>query len=198
MPLGDSITAGGYNEGGQWRVGGGYRLRLGARLRKKGAPFVFVGSLEDGPAEMPDRRHEGHSGWRIAELTTQIDGWLASGRPDLILLMIGTNDLWKEDRLESAPQRLEALVDRILAGAPNARIFVSTILTSNNEVFNTRARAYNAAVLRIRRPRVVVVDLGASSGITAAASDLGDGVHPTPKGYRKLGDAWYGSIVDSL
>src|SRR5689334_8226516 len=64
MPLGDSITQGGSI--------GGYRLDLGTKLRAAGRSIDFVGSLTDGPASMPDRNHEGHPGWTIAQIDANV------------------------------------------------------------------------------------------------------------------------------
>ena len=58
MPLGDSITDG-------LTVAGGYRIKLWSSIQNLGITIDFVGSLSNGPAELGDKNHEGHSGWRI-------------------------------------------------------------------------------------------------------------------------------------
>ncbi len=113
MPLGDSLTAGGYNQDGQWKVGGGYRVELDSILKAAGLDFVFVGSLHDGPPDFVNNAHEGHSGWRIEQLTAPVGGWLTVANPDLILLMVGTNDVIQNFDLDHAADRYEALLNAI-------------------------------------------------------------------------------------
>ena len=72
MPLGDSIT---------WGVGSSttssYRADLWQRLVKDaGVAVDYVGSGQSG--SLPDTDNEGHSGWRIEQLTASIDGWIAA------------------------------------------------------------------------------------------------------------------------
>jgi len=37
---------------------------------------LSVGSLSNGPNSLGDKDHEGHSGWRIDEIASSINGWL--------------------------------------------------------------------------------------------------------------------------
>jgi hypothetical protein len=71
MPLGDSITAG---------VGssthGGYRTQLWQDCMDAHWHVQFVGSQVSGPASLPERQHEGHPGWRIAQISTHMVNWL--------------------------------------------------------------------------------------------------------------------------
>src|SRR5262245_45413474 len=61
MPLGDSITDG-------FNVSGGYRINLWQRLVASGRTVDLVGSAFNGPAELGDHDHEGHSGWLISQI----------------------------------------------------------------------------------------------------------------------------------
>ncbi len=67
MPLGDSITDG-YN------VPGGYRAELWRLLDVAGTHVNFVVSLQSGPSGLPDKDHEGHSGWCISPLLSSVPG----------------------------------------------------------------------------------------------------------------------------
>src|SRR5439155_16012635 len=77
----------------------------------------FVGSGANGPPELGDHDHEGHSGWRIDQLDANIVGWLRTSAPHTVLLHIGTNDVNQNLDLANAPARLSTLVDHILATA---------------------------------------------------------------------------------
>jgi hypothetical protein len=106
MPLGDSITAGDRY--------GGYRRLLYDLLTRDGIRFEFVGSLKGG--DIPNAHHEGHSGWRIDQIESGIaGGWLDTYRPDLVLLHIGTNDIWQH-KGANASARLSLLITARLAG----------------------------------------------------------------------------------
>jgi lysophospholipase L1-like esterase len=185
MPLGDSITQGGSI--------GGYRLDLGAKLRADGHSIDFVGSLADGPASMPDRNHEGHPGWTIAQIDGSVTGWLNTYHPHTILLHIGTNDMYGSDPA-GAPRRLSALVDRITNLAPDTELFVATIIPIR--FADPAVRTFNAAIAPDMRAkaaagkRVHLVDMYPS----VAIADLPDGIHPNAAGYSKMATTWYNAL----
>lgn len=185
MPLGDSITQGGSI--------GGYRLDLGAKLRADGRSIDFVGSLADGPASMPDRNHEGHPGWTIAQIDANVTGWLNAYKPRTILLHIGTNDMYGSDPA-GAPRRLSALVDKITNQSPGTDLFVATIIPIS--FADQTVRTFNAAIAPDMRAkaaagkRVHLVDMYPS----VAVSDLPDGIHPNAAGYSKMATTWYNAL----
>jgi lysophospholipase L1-like esterase len=185
MPLGDSITQGGSI--------GGYRLDLGTKLRAAGRTVDFVGSLSDGPASMPDRNHEGHPGWTIAQIDAIVVNRLRTHTPRTIMLHIGTNDMYGSDPA-GAPRRLSALVDKITSQAPSAEVFVSTIIPIR--FADATVRNYNAAIVPLLRAkaaagkRVHVVDMYPAVPI----SDLPDGIHPNATGYGKMATVWFKAL----
>ena len=189
MPLGDSITYGS-------KAPGGYRLELWTRLQRDGAAVDFVGSRQDGPASLGDRDHEGHSGWRIDEVADAVDGWLAQHQPEIVLLMIGTNDLLQDHAVASAPARLGALLDRITATLPRGRVLVATLPPLGKPAWQAQVDVFNRALPAVVQARartgkrVQLVDV--ARGMTAA--DLADGVHPNDGGYAKLAAAWYAAL----
>ncbi|ROO62363.1 lysophospholipase L1-like esterase [Micromonospora sp. Llam0] len=188
MPLGDSITDG-------FNVPGGYRIDLWQKFQAGGYTVDFVGSQSNGPASLPDRNHQGHSGWRIDQIDANIVNWLNASDPQTILLHIGTNDITQNRDLPNAPNRLAALIDKITNTAPDAHLFVATIIPASFS--DAQFRAYNSAIPQIVQSRanagrrVHLVDM--YSALTTA--DLADGVHPNATGYSKMATRWYDALL---
>ena len=203
LPFGDSITAGGYNENDQWKIGGGYREFFYKRLKEDNRYFDVVGSLADGPQNM-DRDHEGHSGWSIAQLDAIAEEVIKRHNPEVVMLMIGTNNIVKNMNLPQAPQRLLALVRKLSALKPSMRIIVSSLLTTDDVIFNRRVVNFNAAIDALIHEEMKTnanlfwFDAYWESGIGANRVDLIDGVHPSAIGYQKLGNAWFKAIQPVL
>ncbi|GAA3934495.1 carbohydrate binding domain-containing protein [Actinoplanes auranticolor] len=189
MPLGDSITEG-------TQVPGGYRIGLWQRLAAAGYRNDFVGSQFNGPGALGDHDHEGHPGWRIDQIDASVTGWLNTTRPRTVLLHIGTNDILQNYNVSGAPARLSTLIDRITAAAPEADVFVATIIPLASAGQAAAARTFNAAVPGIVQSkvnagrRVHLVNMHAA----LSTADLIDGVHPTAGGYDKMAATWYAAL----
>jgi|GEM_PF-1202361 len=195
LPLGDSITAGYHSTDA-----GGYRLPLWNKLFvEDGVNIDFVGSERMGPYNALDLEHEGHGGWRIADLAEHVDGIIALHRPDMILLQIGTNDMQEPD-VSVLADRMGGLIDRIGAAAPDAELIVAQIPPQAGEETNKKIEAFNAGIRSLVADRAAAgrrigtVDMYAS--LTQA--DLHDGIHPNDSGYAAMADAWYAGIVGVL
>ncbi|GIH08290.1 lipase [Rhizocola hellebori] len=186
MPLGDSITDG-------FNVPGGYRIGLWQRLAAAGTLTDFVGSGVNGPANLGDHDHEGHSGWRIDQLDANIVGWIRAANPRTILLHIGTNDIGQNFDVPNAPARLSALIDKIRVNAPLVELFVAQLVPRSNAGQEAQSQTFNAALPGIvaqKGPRTHLVDQ--HTGFTTA--DLADGLHPNAGGYDKMAARWYAAM----
>ncbi|HEX6470960.1 MAG TPA: GDSL-type esterase/lipase family protein [Streptosporangiaceae bacterium] len=187
MPLGDSITDG-------LTVPGGYRIGLWQKFVAGGFTVDFVGSLSNGPAQLGDHDHEGHSGWRIDQIDANIVNWLRTSNPHTILLHIGTNDIIQNVNLSGAPARLGTLLDHITSTSPDAEVFVATIIPLAGA--DSAVRTFNAAIPDLVRTRanagkhVHLVDM--FPALTTA--DLADGVHPNAGGYAKMANVWFSAL----
>ncbi|MEW2517048.1 ricin-type beta-trefoil lectin domain protein [Actinacidiphila alni] len=187
-PLGDSITWGEASS-----TGNGYRDALAGDLTGDGYTLDFVGSMRSGTMSDPD--NEGHQGWRIDQIAALADTTLATYKPNLVTLMLGTNDLIQGYQVPTAPDRLHALVDRVLADDPTATVLLADLPPSTSPQVAQAEPAYDAAVRDIVASEqaagrhVGFVDMGA---LTTA--DLADQVHPNDTGYRKMADAWHAGV----
>lgn len=189
MPLGDSITLG-LNDTGTL---GGYRVLLEDLLQEGGFSFDFVGSETHGPASLADRNHEGHAGFRIDEIASNLDAWLASNPADTVLLMLGTNDILQSYFLDTAPARLMNLVAQIRTKRPAANIFVANLFPIKPDNA-TALDAFNASIRqelenRMRTDsRLFMVDM--NSGFSVADDADPDGIHPTQNAYDEMAQRW--------
>ena len=76
-----------------------------------------------------DTNHEGHPGWRIDQLDTNIERWLdLIGPPDVILLHIGTNDFGQNYQTSTAIDRLDNLMSKLCTLVPYGHQVVTNLL----------------------------------------------------------------------
>lgn len=191
LPIGDSITAGAGNI-----AGGGYRKMVYEGLTAQGFQVDMLGSQNLGRGRGWDRDHEGHGGKTVLWFKPRIKKAVRRSNPDVVLVMLGTNDLNnKARRVEYIVNDLEVVIQRIREVAPNALILVSTVPPFPRHA--ERTKKYQAMipdmVAKQQDPFTVFVDT--ASGIER--SELKDGVHPNTKGYRKIADAWIKALVEA-
>jgi lysophospholipase L1-like esterase len=199
MPLGDSITAG----PGCWRA------LLWDRLQRNGYTNIdFVGTQAGGGCAVShDGDHEGHSGFSATGIAdqNQLPPWLSSARPDIVLMHLGTNDLWGGTITTS--QILTAyskLVDQMRANNPNMKIIVAQIIPM--EPSNCTGCAQRVVSLNNAIPGWAAGRTTAQSPITVVdqwtgfntATDTFDGVHPVDSGFQKMSDRWYPALTAAL
>lgn len=112
---------------------------------------------------------------------------------------MGTNDINGNYQVDTAPARLAALIDQIFAAAPNTTILVAAIIRSSWEPTQERIVRYNeqtrftVETRANQGKRIALVDMGAVTN-----ADLSDNLHPNENGYRKMSDAWYTAIKQSI
>jgi VCBS repeat-containing protein len=197
MPLGDSLTYGEALTSTQ----GGYRNDLYDLLTNAGFNVDFIGTLSDtNNSGLPDVDHQGLPGARIDQIQANIGGWLASVEdPDVVLLLIGTNDIWQNYNLATAPGRLENLIADIATKRPFAKIVVSNLPPRiDSSSFEAQQVTYNSAIPGIVAQQVAlgrqVTLLDMHSVLTSSSDFSSDGVHPSAQGYGKMADAWAPAI----
>ncbi|MFJ8691919.1 GDSL-type esterase/lipase family protein [Streptomyces roseolilacinus] len=187
MPLGDSITLG---VGSGTRTG--YRPALAQMLAQDAPDVRFVGSMQDADGT----RHEGHSGWRIDQISANVERWMEQAKPNLVLLHIGTNDMNRDYQVDTAPQRLAGLIDQIHGSSPNTAIVVASLVPAADRTVQARVSAYNRAIPGIvadrarRGYRITQVSMS-----TLTVADLDDDLHPNDRGYLKMAGTFHGGVV---
>jgi len=77
---------------------GCWRARLWRKLQEAGIKITdFVGTLpRQGCGFTYDGENEGHSGFLATNIArqNQLIGWLSQTKPDVVMVHLGTNDVW--------------------------------------------------------------------------------------------------------
>jgi lysophospholipase L1-like esterase len=191
MPLGDSNTAGADS------AQGGYRTDLWQLLAADGREVDFVGQGSAGGPALPDKNHEGHGGWTIQQIHDNVIGWLQTHQPQIVLLQIGTNDMYSDASTAGAPSRMTALLNRITSTAPDAEVVVTTLPPLADAAHNRRVQAFNEVL-----PGLVGSLAGAGRKVrladTGSALIQGDLIDPFHPGYGAVSRAaarWYSALT---
>jgi Ca2+-binding RTX toxin-like protein len=200
MPLGDSITYGVINSNSDTESGG-YRTYLWDKFVADSLSVDFVGSMSNGPVSLGDKNHEGHRGWMIQDIANNIDGWLDTYKPDVIPLMIGTNNTNDVVSGNTIADRLGTLIDQIASRSPNTQLLVASIPPVDGSIL-TNERAQRTAEFNLALPNLVKSKVAQGKKVTfvdmrseLTLSDLAEGLHPNGDGYRKISDYWYDAII---
>jgi lysophospholipase L1-like esterase len=213
LPLGDSIT---FGQGST--NGGGYRSPLYVSLTNAGYNTVNVGSLTTNPDTVltaaNNVRHQGHKGQAISYIQANLDLFLNGSpsaippippiHPDVILLMIGTNDIGSGGRSSADTlASYDTLITSIAALRPSALIVgctlvpyvytpgVSAIGYATREPRQLEFNAGLPALIANHQAageRVILCDM--RTQVTAAGIS-GDGVHPNNTGYTQIASVWF-------
>ncbi len=204
MPLGDSGTLGAYSAN-DFGIGG-YRAPLWSRLTQEGYAVDFVGSVNGPAPQGVDPDHEGHGGWRIDDLDGSIDGWMASSRPDVILLMAGANDIIQGYGVSATVSHMDSLLAEIFVDRPSAVVLLGTLWWVPTPNF------YNYDISQIQGvnanlPSLVskysnqgrIIQLVDQYNLGWSPSDFNaDQIHPNANGYFKMAQAWHDPLANHL
>ena len=135
-------------------------------------------------------------------------------QPDLILLMVGTNNLGSSEVPDIDVPRLRnylaTLLDLIHELAPDTHVIVATATPADNAYArwpnmanrNERTLAYNTMVVK---PAVTSraatgrnIALADAFAALNPETDLSDGVHPNDSGKAKINQVWFEAILKWL
>ena len=134
----------------------------------------------------------------------QLPEWLSSTKPDIIMMHLGTNDVWNNRSPQEITTAFSQLVDQMRASKSSMKILVAKIIPmnpSNCGECGQRVVALNNAIgpwaagKNSSSSPITVVD--AWTGFDTM-SMTGDGVHPNDVGIKKLADIWYQPLVNAI
>ncbi|CZR62503.1 related to acetylxylan esterase [Phialocephala subalpina] len=180
MPLGDSIT-----EITCWRSIVWDNLTAAGLADK----IQFVGSSTTNTQNCKastatwDHHHEGHSGFLAIDIANKyLTGWLASAKPDVVMFMLGTNDVNGRHSTTDIMAAYTKMVQEMRAINPAMKIIVDLVIPLPSS--NAGITAINNAI-----PDWIKTTTTAASPIVMAdcntgfpSTDLRDGVHPNLAG----------------
>jgi hypothetical protein len=179
------------------------------RLQRTGFTNIdFVGTQMGGGCSVPfDEDHEGHAGFAATGIADQnlLPAWLTADSPDIVLMHLGTNDMWGGTISTAAIlTAYSKLVDQMRANNPNMKIIVAQIIPMNPP--SCTVCAAEVVALDNAIPAWAAGKTTAQSPITVvdqwtgfnATTDTIDGVHPTDVGFQKMSDRWYPAVAAAL
>jgi len=221
MPLGDSITQSSC-----------YPQLLSQKLITAGRTnFQFVGTTTNNQScsGAPNVKSEGHGGYLVTCLTgdraagscsakgspAELMTWMqATPAPDVVLMLLGTNDAWTSDiPIATITGAYTKVVTSIRTANANAIIFVGQILpmhpdgcmNGQNGCPDNRAEELNAAIPAWATSQstatspITVVNIYASVGTESAfvpnSALSADGVHPTASAAGMMADTWLAALT---
>ncbi|MFI5493880.1 SGNH/GDSL hydrolase family protein [Actinoplanes sp. NPDC051859] len=195
MLLGDSITG----SPGCWRA------MLWRRLPAERVDFVGSRATHACGTDYDDD-NEGHSGFLATAIANRglLPGWVATTRPDIVLMHLGTNDVWHNQPLPAILDAFTMLITQLRAANPAIRVVAAQILPmkpANCEQCGQRVADLNAAlpgwaaILSTPESPITLVDQWTGFD---TATNTSDGVHPNRAGDRWIADRWYPALLAAL
>ena len=190
--IGDSITRGIDDIG--------YRKFLVELLASRGVRAHMIGSEQNGPAGFKENHHEGHNGWTIGDIGHEIHAWLERFDPEVILLMIGSNDIEQAVDVSHMPERMDHLLEQIRQKRPNAILYVSEVSLIDHPLFDRQARTFNQKMKKLveqkklKNHRIVFVPMHD----VLSRENLIELDHPDPAGNLLMAQRWLQFLLQPL
>ena len=198
MPLNQSLNYG----------HGGYRKIIWPWLHSHG--YKTVGSVIAGDTPDWDWHCEGRPGATTADLAARFLIFDQGIHPDVVLLMIGTNDFDARIPLEQSMTNMAVLWSEIYKQNPQCDLYVSSILPlrgynveqgyaghdhgsaeTMNALINKQVKVWKSKGYSIH-----FVDMYHLADLDAAKDFGPSGIHPTQSGYAKMARVWILALAD--
>lgn len=202
---GDSITQG-FHGDYTWRY------RLDKEFARQGVPVDFVGSLRN-PHVSPgwttasyadpnfDRDHFARAGATLAQHANWVHAEVLAQKPDLVVLMVGVNDLRHGATPEQTDTNLRKWIRAARTADPGLRIVVSSVLDARGtrKDLSSAIRRYNAlahATVSSFSSRQSPITWADTTRGWALSAHTAEDLHPTPTGdsliAQRIGETLHG------
>lgn len=201
MPLGNSITKG---------VAGatdnaGYRNDLAELLDLDGVAYNFVGTNDNGTGF--DNDHEGHGGIRADQILVDLNSYLTTNPPDIVLVHIGTNDISTGNTPASTADETGQIIDTIEQFDAETVIIVASLVPrkdqNNDETTDLNNRVEDLVAARqLNGEPVYYAPINeafiANPNWQADYFPAADQVHPNDTGYGVMAGVWFDLIKNII
>ncbi len=226
MPLGDSITYGVNQDLASSELKVSYRAQLSQALTEYWGRVVFVGSEVTATTTLSETRllrHAGFPGYVVTDIWGEaghpgvdalIDGLCTKYAPDVVLLMLGTNDLTRmihagttaEGDLAAQIDRYEIFLDTIDSYLGEQGTIVCSSLTpraegENVELKQTMVSTYNGLLedmvvnLAAQGTKIVFNDNFTAVDALGEAGLCSDKIHLSVAGSAALAEQYYRTVT---
>ncbi|WP_299987660.1 SGNH/GDSL hydrolase family protein [uncultured Pontibacter sp.] len=216
MPLGNSITQGNMDFVS-------YRYPLWKKLIDSDVKFEFVGShtenndgtppFDDYKGQSFSNRNEGHWGWTTDQVLSGKDGkgnivqWADTYKPDIVLMHLGTNDMFSDQDIGGTVEEIEAVINAIHEKSPGVTIILAKLIPADGQVVGP-AKAQNIQLLNQQieaiangqssdGPPIILVDQNTDFD-AREGKDTYDGIHPNDSGMEKMAQVWFEAIMNEI
>ncbi|KEY58921.1 GDSL-type esterase/lipase family protein [Serratia sp. DD3] len=186
MALGDSVTAGFSTHN--------YRAQLAQQARSVACDIDWVGAFGDTLPSVVSR-HSAIWGVTAATVNTSyINTWMDTARPDVVLMMLGANDI---QALRIAPNvvlnSLSSIIVKIRNKNPESKIFLGRYPNIRPDI--PSMKVFNDSIAEFAsKSDVIFVDHSVDFNI-AVGSDHVDATHPNANGDAKYAYNWFKAMV---
>ena len=134
----------------------------------------------------------GISGDRVENVLWRTkNGELEGMSPRAVVLLIGTNNLYRGHAPEQVAQGIGVLVEEMHRAVPKAQIILMAVFPRGSrpeDPYRAQVNAVNERIARLAgKPYVTILDIGAqflSADGSISREMMPDAVHPTPRGYE--------------
>jgi len=205
MPVGDSITFGYSFNPPPDELKHSYRNYLWYYLEDTKIPVDFVGSRKSGWAVKPkfDTNNEGYTGYTSFNIADIIYKKLVKYKPDIILLHIGTNDMWIEGNKDNPTiSGVDKILDKIDKFEKkynyHVKVIVAQIIDMTYHpkfvnIFNSKLKTLvNKRILD--GDDLVLIDMQHDAHLEYNSKDFQDPLHPNNSGYKKMAKLWFSTL----
>jgi lysophospholipase L1-like esterase len=219
MALGNSITQSNQDNYS-------YRYNLWKKLLNAKVHFDFVGSHKtnkNGNPDWPpyqgqvfDNDNEGHWGWSADQILNgnpqepskgKLSDWLKEYTPDLVLMHLGTNDMFRNHSVSETLDELREVVKLIRGKNPAVKIFMAKLIPAYDQKVGPQS-ANNINLLNRELPALAkelnsdvspVILVDQNTGFDPKTGvDTWDGVHPNASGEEKMAQRWFDAIIETI
>lgn len=108
---------------------GCWRALLWKKLQENNVQNTdFVGTLKgQGCGFEYDGENEGHGGLLVTDIAREnmLEGWLRETKPDVVMMHLGTNDVWSDKKPDEIVGAFDKLVDNMRESKATMKILVS-------------------------------------------------------------------------